>query len=266
MSAHFTILLIEDETVDSQVNRIMLEHELFEIIAVNDATQAWNIMHDTLSVDLIVLNLNVRDKQHFNIDANKILDALQKDELWKQVPLILITDKRSSQGQLEQDFIKSTDLIILSPFDPVLFIASAYRAIAVNVSRHINSVNAQHVNLARQLNSLQQAIQRSPRVTNIHLQLLKNIYRSIEQHFAFEETFMQTHRFAETTEHRDHHSQILESVNSMMGDPHGQLIRENLQTLKHSLLDSDNNHDRRYIEFLQSTAGRLDIDLNLLQF
>jgi hemerythrin-like metal-binding protein len=264
MPEHFSILLIEDENIDSKVNQILLGNELFEIKPIHDATEAWNYLREERHLDLIVLNLNVPDTSRSNISAENILQSLRINHALKDTPLIVLTDKMSNQNVIEQNLVKNVDLVIQSPFDPVLFIAAAYRAISINLERHIRQINQQHLGLAQKFGKILASLDRPASLAAIPGQF-KSIEAALITHFSYEEKFMRIHRYPDLEAHIRHHHKVISQVQNLK-EKQIILTRENLSKVKDMILGDDYNHDRQYINFIKQLTERLSINLELMQY
>ncbi len=242
---HFSTLLIEPPGIDSQLLQVMLAPEKFRVETVECGHDAWNLIVQRDPPDLVVIDADLQFTGNIRIGAAQLLKLMNSRANWKSVPKIVLTsDQKRSLIKLSSD--TGIEAVILKPFDPRRFVQEIYNSMSKLLDRHIEEINRQHLNLGTLFHD---AIHQA----HLHAhELLGNITKSIEAHFAFEERFMMDHSYPDFLPHYGNHQHLLAKTKELM---HGlkagpaSLRREKIEQLRRDLFD-DVNDDRKYIQFL----------------
>ncbi|MBL7004898.1 MAG: hypothetical protein ISR69_12845 [Gammaproteobacteria bacterium] len=249
VKANFSILLIQQDNIDAKVICQMLSNEKISLVQLSSPQQAWNYMHEEKYCDLIILNLDSHDKSKFRISGYQLLDGLQDDPVWKNIPLIIIAKELTNEFFYQQRLSQKTDIIIINPFDPIRFMENVHELLTINLERHIDEVNKQHVQMSKSLNNLIELMLKTKH-DETYLKKFNNVKSSIIEHFRFEEQFMRTHAYPHINEHIRGHRKIEDKLNVIKKNPINLLYADNLKTLKSDIF-GDINEDKKYIDFVK---------------
>lgn len=105
------ILIVEDETALSEIIKIRLEKNGYEVISAFDGAQALEMARQQ-NPSLIILDLMLP-----KIDGYKVCRMLKFDEKYKKIPIILFTARvQESDKKLGEQV--GADAYITKPFDP----------------------------------------------------------------------------------------------------------------------------------------------------
>lgn len=105
------ILIVEDETALSEMIKIRLEKNGYEVISAFDGAQALEMARQQ-NPSLIILDLMLP-----KIDGYKVCRMLKFDEKYKKIPIILFTARvQESDKKLGEQV--GADAYITKPFDP----------------------------------------------------------------------------------------------------------------------------------------------------
>ncbi len=105
------ILIVEDETALSEMIKIRLEKNGYEVISPFDGAQALEMARQQ-NPSLIILDLMLP-----KIDGYKVCRMLKFDEKYKKIPIILFTARvQESDKKLGEQV--GADAYITKPFDP----------------------------------------------------------------------------------------------------------------------------------------------------
>lgn len=257
---HFRTLLIEPPGIDSQLIRVMLAPEKFQVEAAECGPDAWNLIQRTEAPDLVVIDTDLPLSGDLHIGASQILELMSSRPEWRQTPkLILVTEQKPGMLQMARN--AGSSVIILKPYDPRRFMQEIFNSLTQILEHHIETVNHQHVQLAARLQRAAQDERNDCNPGQAHKTTLAGILDAIEEHFAFEERFMSRHNYPGFIEHHSNHQQRLERARVLTQTPvdnSADQVANSAERLRNELFD-DIEDDRKYIDFLHGLRRSLGV-------
>lgn len=106
-----TILAVDDIEDNLDLIRDVLEHEPWNVVTASDAREAWEILKQ-LSPDLALLDIQMPD-----IDGHQLCAAIRKLPGLRDLPVIFLTAKRVSSGDIVHGLEIGADDYICKPFN-----------------------------------------------------------------------------------------------------------------------------------------------------
>ncbi|MCU7844521.1 MAG: response regulator [Candidatus Thiodiazotropha sp. (ex Monitilora ramsayi)] len=257
MLVHFSTLLIEPPGIDSELLKLMLAPEKFQVKSAECGTEAWNLIQETEPPDLVVIDIDLPHIGEIRIGGTQLLQLLGKKDGWCDTPKIVLTSAPNASIP-KQLPISQIAAIILKPYDPMRLMNEVNDCIARQMDLHVEEINRQHIQLAGLLRELLNSSKNNSAITSFNKQL-KHFLSFTESHFAFEENFMCRHNYPDFSMHHQNHNALLMKIKSMidkvMNDDSSNHL-EMLDSLKQELF-SDVNDDKSYITFLQDMRMQL---------
>ncbi len=109
-----TIMIIEDDIFVMDIYKTKLTNEGFKLITANNGKKAIEkIEEGTVIPDIILLDIVMP-----YVDGLTVLKEIQKNETWKFIPVILLTNL-SQKEEIEEGFrLGAKDYLIKSHFTP----------------------------------------------------------------------------------------------------------------------------------------------------
>ncbi len=111
------ILIIEDEPEIAMIMRMRLEANGYDAIEAHDGQEGL-LQAKSCSPDLILLDLILP-----KMAGTQILEALKKDDRYKNIPVIIITGL-AQEATNHQATIAKADAFFLKPYDSVELMAA----------------------------------------------------------------------------------------------------------------------------------------------
>ena len=111
------ILVVEDEDAIREMLVMVLEQATFNVIAVASAEQAQHSLADNTPPDLILLDWMLP-----GISGVDLANRLKKDDLYKELPIILLTARGEEEDKVRGLEIGADDYVT-KPFSPKELIA-----------------------------------------------------------------------------------------------------------------------------------------------
>lgn len=105
-----TILAVDDEEVMRNAIKRILEHESYKVILAEDAMAVSKVL-DTVQLDLILLDINLPW-----VDGLELCSMLKRHPVLKNVPLVLLSGRRSKED-IDRGFAAGCDDYITKPFE-----------------------------------------------------------------------------------------------------------------------------------------------------
>lgn len=105
-----TILAVDDEEVMRNAIKRILEHEGYKVLLAEDAMAVSKVL-DTVQLDLILLDINLPW-----VDGLELCSMLKRHPVLKQVPLVLLSGRRSKED-IDRGFAAGCDDYITKPFE-----------------------------------------------------------------------------------------------------------------------------------------------------
>lgn len=112
MSDKKTILLVEDEDEISYVIEFMLKREGYTVTRAKDGKEALDLVKNINPPSLILLDIMLPFHDGF-----EILSTVRKMDIWKEVPVIMLSAK-SMEGDVTRAIDQGADDYINKPFQP----------------------------------------------------------------------------------------------------------------------------------------------------
>jgi len=81
-----SVLIIEDNSVDAQILRLVLEQRSIEVTYCSNGDQAWNLIHHVPVPDLVFLDLMLPGVNGFTL-----LEHIRSKSLWEKVPVVVVS-------------------------------------------------------------------------------------------------------------------------------------------------------------------------------
>jgi hemerythrin-like metal-binding protein len=255
---HFSVLLIEPPGIDSQLLQVMLAAEKFHVEIAECGLDAWNLILQKTPPDLVVVDADMPFDSNIRIGIPQLLKLLHNRPAWQQIPKLILTSDRNPNF-LKNAKKRGVDAVILKPYDPRRFMREVFNCLAKQLHNHINEINRQHLELGTLLMNATKSVQQ--RGDSGIERLLKQLSASIENHFLFEEQFMESHSYPNYFEHHKNHQLLLNKAATLITEQLGEInciSIDVVRQLREELFD-DINDDKRYIEFLNELLKSLVI-------
>jgi|GEM_PF-6244176 len=255
MQAHFSILLIEHIGIDSLVKKTIISPESYTITQLSDSTKAWNFLLSNQYTDLIIVNINLPNKKGFQVSFEDILGKIKTHPNWKDIPTLIIAHQDTDKSYLENKIIPYANRILLEPYNPLRFLDEIHQLTADSVERHINSLNTQHTQLGVQFNKILDLLSKAPQDQTIIRAKFHYLAHVINEHFLFEETYMDAHHYPDYQQHRGEHNILRDELAKLTEGK----TPINLSSIKKlfSQVFGDINNDAVYIEFIEKLKDNL---------
>ena len=123
------ILIVEDEAALSEMIKIRLEKNGYEVISAFDGVQALEMARQQ-NPNLIILDLMIP-----KIDGYKVCRMLKFDEKYKKIPIIMFTARtQESDKQLGEQV--GADAYIIKPFDPEVLLSKIKELLEIKSILH----------------------------------------------------------------------------------------------------------------------------------
>jgi len=106
------ILIVDDEPQVIDILRIKLEAHDYEVIPAFDGKEALEKARE-VNPDLIILDVVVPKR-----DGYKVCRMLKFDEKYKEIPVIMLTGRRTTKEDKQLGTEVGADAYITKPFDP----------------------------------------------------------------------------------------------------------------------------------------------------
>ncbi|MBF0265835.1 MAG: hypothetical protein HQL46_11245 [Gammaproteobacteria bacterium] len=248
MTANFSVLLIETDCVETQVQKIMLTPEKFKVIHKTDSTSAWNFLREVNILDLIIFNINTPNSSFFSISYEKLLDSINSQYQLRNVPIILITDASMSTKEVLQKIAKKSDAIILSPFNPIRFMKEVNRLVTKGIGLHIEEIHEQHMSLAKRINQLMELTGESKDIVH-KIEQVMILKQLTFEHFDMEESYMLSHNYPDYQQHYDNHDVMRNTLRMLLKNPQERINKGEIENFYRSMFN-DLSDDEQYIHFL----------------
>lgn len=113
----FNILVVEDEVAIKDMLVMVLEQAGFSVVSAESAEDAQKILADSVMPDLILLDWMLP-----GISGIEFAKRLKKDELYKELPIILLTARGEEEDKVKGLEIGADDYVT-KPFSPKELIA-----------------------------------------------------------------------------------------------------------------------------------------------
>jgi DNA-binding response OmpR family regulator len=107
-----TILLVEDDSFVSDIYQMKIESEGFDIIVAENGLEAIKRLEKKIP-DLILLDIVMP-----YMDGIETLKKIKKEEKWKKIPIILLTNLSEKEKIQEALGMGADDYLIKSHFTP----------------------------------------------------------------------------------------------------------------------------------------------------
>ncbi len=113
----FNILVVEDEVAIKDMLVMVLEQADFSVVSAENAEDAQKILADSVMPDLMLLDWMLP-----GISGIEFAKRLKKDELYKELPIILLTARGEEEDKVKGLEIGADDYVT-KPFSPKELIA-----------------------------------------------------------------------------------------------------------------------------------------------
>lgn len=121
MSAHPSVLVVEDDVHIAHVLSFMLERQGYRVIHVADGRAAVQHVVSQPAPDLVLLDMMLP-----NVEGVEIVNVIRVQAGWEAVPVLMLTAKTA-----EQDIVRALDAgandFIIKPFQPQALLARVRR-------------------------------------------------------------------------------------------------------------------------------------------
>jgi DNA-binding response OmpR family regulator len=107
-----TILLVEDDSFVSDIYQTKISKEGFKVISAENGIEAIKKLEESIP-DLILLDIVMP-----YMDGIDVLRKIKKEEKWKKIPVILLTNLSDKEKIEEALGIGADDYLIKSHFTP----------------------------------------------------------------------------------------------------------------------------------------------------
>jgi CheY-like chemotaxis protein len=105
-----TILAVDDEEIMRNAMKRILENEGYKVVLAEDAMALSKVL-ETIQLDLILLDINLPW-----VDGLELCTMLKRHPTLRQVPLVLVSGRRSRED-VEKGFAAGCDDYITKPFE-----------------------------------------------------------------------------------------------------------------------------------------------------
>jgi CheY-like chemotaxis protein len=107
------VMLVEDDVFVSDIYQVKMHSEGIDVIAVMNGMEAIKSLEEGIIPDLILLDIVMP-----YMDGLEVLRKVKKNDAWKNIPIILLTNL-SDKSQIDECFeLGANDYIIKSHFTP----------------------------------------------------------------------------------------------------------------------------------------------------
>ncbi len=119
----FKILVVDDEVAVTELVRMNLGHEGYEVLVANDGSEALRVIHSE-QLDLVILDVVMP-----NLDGYEVLEVMRAHPETANIPVIMLTAFPSDVGAVAA-FEHEADSYLSKPFDPEVLLSLVRRLLS----------------------------------------------------------------------------------------------------------------------------------------
>ncbi len=253
MAKNFTLVLIEDDEVESRELKALFSRDVFDIFDISPSSKQSIRLDMLVSCDLAIIDID-----HFYSDTvtdpNGINLAIYHD-LLKQLKhrfhdcVIIGLTSISQRESLKQILDNRLEHIFLKPYQKNQLIGKIFELFAHFIQNVTEQLNEQHKGIALEARRLM-ALLEQPNVTDQALyHRVGTLVATVQDHFSYEESFMKSHNYPQRAEHEQLHFEMLNTIKGLLYQSQvGQeqeILKQIVTKLKH-----DMTHDAHLLEFI----------------
>ena len=106
------VLIVEDDAFISSIYKTKLEREGFEALTAENGVEAMKLL-EAIVPDMMLLDIIMP-----YMDGMEVLKSIKKDDRWKKIPVILLTNLSEKEKIDEALGIGADDYLLKSHFTP----------------------------------------------------------------------------------------------------------------------------------------------------